>query len=203
MANEIKGRIIGAWMLQQEFRSPWKKVIIPLFLSFDDTNNLVSRGYGDNSVSRLNYSLSDKNLKLGDKINSEIEAITQKKLVLKINYEEYNYYRLFEKPTQPDPNKLRMQLIKNKWSIGDNTYEFTNDPMLNNNNSFELIECRDGKKYFGSYFIDTFKNNLLLVLLVDGKYMEIVFKVVDNQGSVLKLETASGKISELVQEGIS
>lgn len=200
MINEINNKIKGSWMLQKEFRSPWKTVIVPLFLNFDDTNHVVSRGYGDGSVSRLTYSLNDEKLKIGDKINCEIVAITLKKMVLKIDDEEYNYYRLLEESLDPDPKKLKAQLIKSKWLIDDNSYEFTNDPILNNNNSFEVIKYRDGKTYFGTYFIDTFKNNLLLVMLIDGKPLEKVFKVIEGQNSELKLETASGETLKLIKQ---
>ncbi|WP_342333215.1 hypothetical protein [Pedobacter sp. FW305-3-2-15-E-R2A2] len=200
MATDIKSKITGAWMLQKEFQSPWKTVIAPLFFDFDKkAENVMIRGYSDKSVSKYSCHFNDVNLKIGNYINFYIIELSNEKLILKISENEYKYYRLKEKSQVLNEKELQKVLVNSKWMMDGNILEFTSEP-VSINNSFKMIEYQDSKKFFGSYSFDMFKNNLFLLLLIDGKPMELVFKIIEEKGSILELQTAEGNILDLTKQ---
>jgi hypothetical protein len=200
MVNDIKSKLNGDWMLQKQFQSPWRTILVPLFLDFDGkSGNVLTRSYSDTSISKYSYHFEDGLLKIGGKIISEIIELTDKQLILKIGEDEYRYYKLTANPLVLSSIRLRKELVSSKWLMDGSIVEFTNEQIADNN-SFKMIEYRGHNRFFGTYTFDTFKNNLFLILLIDGKPMEMIFKIIGVKDSTLELQMPSGIILNLVKQ---
>jgi hypothetical protein len=180
---EIKNTIKGTWVLRKsEAYSPWHVKIVPIFLDFyPDSAKVIVRGYGKVSEEQDTYVVEDNFLRIGDSTRFEIKSVTKFILTLNIAGTEYSYFSLRTDNKVPDLAKLfKILTIKKKWELNGNLLEFTSEESkLTAERSYKAIEHRSGQQFFGTFFLDVYKSNVFLILLVDGRYKEDFFQVLD------------------------
>jgi hypothetical protein len=168
------------WVLKkEETHSPWRTKIVPIFLSFQDSSKAIVRGYGSTSEVVYSYLLQNNTLRIGEKMNFQIESITDLILVLNIGGDNYTYFSLPSSNYSVNPVEL-LKIIagKGRWRLKGNLIDFTLEEInLTTEKTYKAIEYRNGQKFFGTYFLDEYMGNVFLILLIDGKHREEMFRV--------------------------
>jgi hypothetical protein len=180
------------WVLKKdELYSPWHAKIVPTFLDFSkDGSTVIVRGYGEQSETEYSYSMAIDTLKIGERMNFKIKSINNLVLVLIIGQNEYSYFEIQPKSNAPSivGDIYKSLSSGNKWLLKDNLLEFTlEETNLTTEKSYKAIEYRNNKKYFGTYFLDFYRGNIFLILLVDGKYKEEVFQILNFSPTCVEL----------------
>lgn len=190
----MENLINGTWVLEKEIKSPWKNVLIPVFLDFDEKTGMVElKGYGELTKSNTEFSIYLKKMKIGCKMEFEIQSLTNEKLIIKYANSEYNYFKLKKSKSLIDFTKLKYTLCSEQWTVGNSILEFKDDvEELSGVKKHEMIEYKENKKFFGTYCFDSFKNNYFIILLIDGRPNEMMLKVEDFENSAVHLKTSSG-----------
>lgn len=203
VSHNKQNKIKGTWILKRSFQSPCNSIILPIFLDFDRINNHVfTSGYNESEGSANKYDLIEGSLKIGDHLQFNLAKGQEAKLVTEISGLQFVYYSLVDDAELIPAKELINRLVRNKWNLGGEILEFkTDSSAINIPNSFDMIEYRNRKPFFGTYTISSFKNSLFLILVTDGKHFETVYRIkkinpfdivlesVDKKESILKVKS--------------
>lgn len=178
------------WVLRkQDVYSPWNVRIVPVFFDFDSTK-ITIRGYGVDSEEVHSYRIEDDIIDVDDGTKFRVKSISESVLVLDIDGSDYTYFSLeIAHGKAIDVDMISKLLVSNgQWRFRSTFVEFTADILdLGVREMFKMVQYRGGEKFFGTYFVDLYKGNIFLVLLIDGTYKEEMFRVVDFTSDRIRL----------------
>lgn len=186
------------WMLKEGApKSLWNVKIVPAFLNFVSiSNKLITRGRSNSSVAAYSYQISNNEI-LTEKAKFKIISLSVNNMVLQIDSDYYTYYSLKRIEKKIDKTLLFNALTsKRKWIIGNDTIRFTNvndDIQFGHEHAFyKLSVDKDGRKFFGTYYIDEFEGHVFLCFLIDGEYQEKIYEIMSATDKTIRYKTIGG-----------
>lgn len=200
MSEFNKNQFKGTWMLQREFQSPWNSIIVPIFMDFDSYSSQVfTCGYDEKEGAVYKYNLIKDSLKIGDYLVFNSVKIYDDQMIVSVDDIKLTYRSLTTEPNDINATSLVKVLANHKWNLGDGNFEFKgNLSPINIPNSFDVIEYKNGKPFFGVYSIIAFKKHLFLLLLIDGNHFETVYRVKTLNTSQIELEDLKKQLNILM-----
>jgi hypothetical protein len=169
------------WLLKKrESYSPWNLKIVPVIIDFTNNDStVILRGYGKSSEREYLYTVENNILIIDEKRRFQINSISKNFLELIIGGDSYEYFELNGKDEKSTLKKIKQILsVKNKWNLDGQILEFSSEATnLVEEETYKVMEYVNGQKYFGTYFLDYYKGNIFMILIIDGKPNEIIYKV--------------------------
>ncbi|WP_156131490.1 hypothetical protein [Pedobacter kyungheensis] len=190
------------WVLESKFSSPWKVTLLPTFLDFEKKQNFaLTRNIGNKSESVHPYVITNEELKIGKNLILKIIELTENKLLIELDGIQYTYYPIFHVSAILDANKFIKNFKDKKWSYGESELLFTNKEEMAMNGVIgrEMIEFIGGKKYFGTYYVDHYDNNLFCVFLIDGKFPTLYYIKQFDESKIVLISPSSMQLLLLAE----
>lgn len=157
------------WILSDK-GSPWKQKDMPQFLDFTSPNQIIVRGLGDNSSERHSYKIGNGILTLDNQHQYRIVGLSDKQFVIENDGQYFSYYALTEISTPFNINDLKHLSKDKSWAIGADNLTFTKEletTLFDPKSKFYVLVSTQGtRKYFGSYFIDSYKGHVFLHTII-------------------------------------
>jgi hypothetical protein len=185
MLNKAQDTIEKVWIIRNDKpNSPWHTKVVPVFLDFTSGKNLVTiRGYNNNSQVTCNYQIRDNYMLIND-VKFRIVSLSINNLVLQIGEDYYSYYTLDNQLLIRDKLEVLDLLANNKeWKIGSDTIRFTKETessaFITAPTFYSLISIKNNRKFYGNFYIDSYKGHIFLYYLIDGQFVENFLEVLD------------------------